>query len=120
MGFRHILFPVDFSPRCCGAVPFVRDFGTRHKAAVTLVHVIEPTPDVPRLKEETEQQLATFAMQELPLTPVTRMAEKGDPLRAHFRTRACVEADLIMMPAHGRGALRQQLLGSVTPPPIPN
>ncbi len=29
MSFRHILFPVDFSPRCYGAVPFVRALATR-------------------------------------------------------------------------------------------
>ena len=44
MSFRHILFPVDFSPRCYGAVPFVRALATRYKAAVTLVHVVEPPP----------------------------------------------------------------------------
>jgi len=41
MGFRHILFPVDFSPRCYGAVPFVKAFAARYKAALTLVHVVE-------------------------------------------------------------------------------
>jgi nucleotide-binding universal stress UspA family protein len=110
MGFRHILFPVDFSPRCYGAVPFVRALAARYKAAVTLVHVIEAT----HLKEETEQQLATFATQEFPLMSVTRMVEEGDPGACISELAQVWNADLIMMPTHGHGALRQQLLGSVT------
>ena len=110
MGFRHILFPVDFSPRCYGAAPFVRALGARFKAAVTLVHVIERTP----LKEEAEQQLTTFAMHEFPDMSVTRMVEEGDPGACISELAHVWNADLIMMPTHGHGALRQQLLGSVT------
>jgi nucleotide-binding universal stress UspA family protein len=127
MSFRHILFPVDFSPRCYGAVPFVRALATRYKAAVTLVHVVEPPPswasadggyvavlDMPRLKEEAEEQLATFAMQEFPHLSVTRMVEEGDPGACISELAHCWNADLIMMPTHGHGPLRRKLLGSVT------
>jgi nucleotide-binding universal stress UspA family protein len=127
MGFRHVLFPVDFSPRCYGAVPFVRALATRYKAAVTLVHVIELPPvwasadggyvavlDLPRLREEAEEQLATFAAQEFPHLPVTRMVEEGEPGKCISDLAHCWNADLIMMPTRGRGALSRKLLGSVT------
>jgi nucleotide-binding universal stress UspA family protein len=128
MSFRHILFPVDFSPRCYGAVPFVRALAARYKAAVTLVHVIEPPVawassdggygtefDVsPIRKEEAEQELATFATQEFPGMSVTRMVEEGDPGACISDLAHSWNSDLIMMPTHARGALGRKLLGSVT------
>lgn len=127
MGFRHILFPVDFSPRSYGAVPFVKAFAARYKAALTLVHVVEAPPvwasadggyitevDLPKLKEEAEQKLAAFAIEQFPHMPVTRMVEEGDPGACISDLAHCWNADLIMMPTHGRGAIRRKLLGSVT------
>ncbi len=127
MGFRHILFPVDFSKRCYGAVPFVKAFASRYKASVTLVHVVEPPPawaspdigytvefDLPGMRDEAEQKLAQFAMEQFPNMSVTRMVEQGDPGRCISDLAHCWNADLIMMPTHGRGAFRRKLLGSVT------
>jgi len=127
MGFRHILFPVDFSRRCYGAVPFVKAFAARYKAAITLVHVVERPPawvgtdggyavdlDLPRLREDAEQKLADFAVEQFPHISVTRMVEEGDPGRCISELAHCWNADLIMMPTHGRGAFRRKLLGSVT------
>jgi hypothetical protein len=37
--FKHILFPVDFSARCEGAVPFVDDMARRNRAKVTFISV---------------------------------------------------------------------------------
>jgi len=127
MGFRHILFPVDFSPRSYGAVPFVRALAARYRAAVTLVHVVEPPPtwvgidggyavepDMASLKSHAEQQLATFAMDEFPHLSVTRMVEEGDPGGCISDLAHSWHVDLIMMPTQGHGALHRALLGSVT------
>ena len=127
MGFRHILFPVDFSPRCYGAVPFVKAFAARYRAAVTLVHVVEPLPawvgadggyavdlESSSIKDDAERKLAAFAMDQFPHLSVTRMVEEGDPGRCISDLAHCWNADLIMMPTHGRGAIRRKLLGSVT------
>ncbi len=127
MGFRHILFPVDFSSRSYGAVPFVRALAARYRAAVTLVHVVErPSawvgadggfavePDMTELKAEAERQLANFAMEQFPHLSVTRMVEEGDPGGCISELAHCWNVDLIMMPTHGHGALRRKLLGSVT------
>ena len=40
--FKHILFPVDFSDRCTGAVPFVEAMARHHGAKVTLISVAHP------------------------------------------------------------------------------
>jgi nucleotide-binding universal stress UspA family protein len=109
MGFRHILFPIDYSPRCYSAVPFVRALAVRYKAAVTLVHVTSGDG-----REEAEQELETFAAQEFTDMPVTRMVEEGDPGACITDLAHAWNADLIMMPTHGHGTMRQQLLGSVT------
>lgn len=127
MGFHHILFPVDFSPRCYGAVPFVKAFAARYGAAVTLVHVVEPPPvwasvdgafpaecDVSQLKLDAEQELATFAMQQFSGMSVTRMVEEGDAGKCISDLAHNWNVDLIMMPSHARGAFRRKILGSVT------
>ena len=56
LAIRHILFPVDFSNRCCGAVPFVDAMATRFGAKVTLISVAQPftymgDPGVPIVHE---------------------------------------------------------------------
>jgi nucleotide-binding universal stress UspA family protein len=127
MGFSHILFPVEFSPECYDAAPFVKAFARRYKAAVTVVHVLEFPPvwaaadgcycpefNLPLLREEAEQRLAAFAMEQFPGISVTRMVEEGDPGRRVCELAHCWNADLIMMTTHGRGALGRALLGSVT------
>jgi nucleotide-binding universal stress UspA family protein len=108
-------------------VPFVKAFATRYKAAVTLVHVVERPPvwaaadsgyvavlDIPRLKADAEQELATFALEQFPRMSVTRMVEEGDPGKCISDLAHAWNADLIMMPTHGRGIFRRKLLGSVT------
>ncbi|MGH9353932.1 MAG: universal stress protein, partial [Terriglobia bacterium] len=39
---QKILFPVDFSPACVAAAPFIRRVANLHSAELTLLHVIEP------------------------------------------------------------------------------
>ena len=39
---NHILFPIDFSERCCSAVPFVESMASRYNARVTLFSVAQP------------------------------------------------------------------------------
>ncbi len=127
MSFRHILFPVDFSPRCYGAVPFVKSFAERYQAGITLVHVVEPPRawvsadggyapefDLQQARNDAEQKLAGFAMEQFPRNSVTRVVEEGDPASCISELAHRWNADLIMMPTHGRGALGRKLFGSVT------
>ena len=42
LAIKHILFPLDFSDRCCGAVPFVEAMASRYGAKITLISVARP------------------------------------------------------------------------------
>jgi hypothetical protein len=42
LNVQHILFPIDFSERCCGAVPFVESMARRYRARITLLSAIQP------------------------------------------------------------------------------
>ncbi len=39
---KHILFPIDFSERCCGAVPFVESMANHYDARITLFTAMQP------------------------------------------------------------------------------
>ena len=44
----RILFPFDFSDRCCHAVPFVRATANRFGAKITVISVVQPFADAAR------------------------------------------------------------------------
>lgn len=127
LAIKNILFPVDFSDRCCGAAPFVRAMAERFGARITVMGVISPywqaasgdlsaalMVDVDELKTDLEARLnGAFVKQFAGLT-VERVAEIGDPAESITRYAHTQGADLIMMPTHGYGPFRSLLLGSVT------
>jgi len=121
--FTHILFPVDFSARCEGAVPFVDDMARRNRAKVTLFSVAHPYyPAVMEAPLIDPQEL----LQELKSTldasytgcfqglEVNRIAMLGEPAQEITGWAHANGVDLVMMPSHGYGPFRQLLLGSVT------
>jgi len=119
------LFPLDFSNRCCDAVPFVEAMAIRFGATVTLMSVAEPvtyTGDPGgRLVLNTDEVLGELAAKldgaltnEFAHLPVERVAELGDPARTITDFAHKNKVDLIMMPTRGYGPLRNLLLGSVT------
>ncbi|HXJ44814.1 MAG TPA: universal stress protein [Bryobacteraceae bacterium] len=127
MGFRNILFPVDFSERSHAAVPHVKAMAERFCAAVTLLHVVEGPAawaiandggyyvefDMPRLLKEMDERLAAFAAVDFPSGAVTRMVETGDPGTSIAQLAKTWGTDLIMLPTHGHGLFRSALIGSV-------
>ena len=121
--FTHILFPVDFSARCDGAVPFVEDMASRNGAKVTLLSTAHPFyPAVMEAPLIDPQEL----LQELKATldaaftgcftglEVSRIALLGEPAQEIANWVRTHGVDLVMMPSHGYGPFRQLLLGSVT------
>jgi len=127
LNIKHILFPVDFSERSCGAVPFVAGMANRFGAKVTVISVAQPfwyagmgEPaypimfDTDQLKEDLQERLDTSFVNELAGIPVTRVAELGDPAEMILRYAKRENVDLIMMPSHGYGPFRSLLLGSTT------
>jgi nucleotide-binding universal stress UspA family protein len=126
-GIKHILFPIDFSDRCCAAVPFVEAMASRYEAKVTLISVAQPIyytgmgdPGGPivigtdTMISDLNERLESSLTQEFAHLKVARIAEIGDPARiiTHFARSNGV--DLIMMPTHGYGPFRRLLLGSIT------
>lgn len=125
-GFKHILFPVDFSERSCAAGPFIEAMANRFDAKVTLISVAQPVyytglgdPGGPvmvgteSLLLDLEERLSCAFTREYAHLRVTRVAEIGDPARVITQFAHSAGVDLIMMPTHGYGPFRQLLLGSV-------
>jgi len=123
---KHILFPIDFSDRCCAAAPFVDAMASRFGAKLTLMSVAPriwygamgepgvPVPSDDELKEEVQFRLDSAFVREFSHLPVERIAETGDPAETITRFAHTQGVDLIMMPTHGYGPFRSLLLGSVT------
>jgi len=128
MGFQRILFPVDFSDRSVSAARYVGAMAAFCGAKIALVHAVEdplkwygsPNPmkvveaDLPRALRESEECLERFADTHLAKADVSIAVEIVAPLELIEKTAHAVDADLIMMPTHGRGRFRAVLLGSVT------
>ena len=128
--FHRILFPVDFSERCKQAVPLVKAFAECHRAAVTVMHVVQiPAAwyggfdaacpvlfDIEEMEKTAELELAEFYAPAEGgkahgfATEVTH----GDPGPEIVEYAATTNVDLIMMPTHGYGKFRRLLLGSIT------
>jgi nucleotide-binding universal stress UspA family protein len=132
LNIRHILFPMDFSERCLGAVAFVESMARRYSARITLLSVAQPffyaamgDPGGEAVIVNTEELLQGLkARLDNSLTKdfaglrVDRVAKLGDPAQtiadfAHADSTATGGVDLIMMPTHGYGPFRSLLLGSV-------
>jgi nucleotide-binding universal stress UspA family protein len=126
-GFKHILFPIDFSDRCCGAVPFVDAMASRYSAKITLISVAEPMYyagmgdpggpimiNIDTILSDLKERLDNALTREFAHLSVGRIAELGDPARVIAEFAHANGVDLIMMPTHGYGPFRRLLLGSVT------
>jgi nucleotide-binding universal stress UspA family protein len=125
LAIKHILFPIDFSDRCCGAAPFVEALATRFGAKVTLISVAAPywypvDPGVPvmvdidEVQAQLQERLDQALTREFQSLDVRRVVEIGEPAEAITTFAHKEDVDLIMMPTHGYGPFRSLLLGSVT------
>src|SRR5215472_5747799 len=90
LAIKHILFPIDFSERCCGAAPFVESMARRFGAKITLISAAAPywyagDPGVPMIvdmdevKEQLERRLANSLTRELQGLEVQRVVDIGEP-----------------------------------------
>jgi nucleotide-binding universal stress UspA family protein len=124
---KHIVFPIDFSERCCGAVPFVESMASRYRAKITLLSAIQPfyygamgdpsggvVVDTEELLRDRQATLDSSLTKEFAHLRVERVAELGDPAQVITDFARTQGVDLIMMPTHGYGPFRSLLLGSVT------
>jgi nucleotide-binding universal stress UspA family protein len=124
---KHILFPIDFSERCCNVVPFVEAMARAHSAKITLLSVVQPfyyasmgdpgaamVVDLQELLQDLKTRLDGSLIRELAGLQVERVAMLGDPAQVITEFARTQGVDLIMMPTHGYGPFRRLLLGSVT------
>ena len=125
-GFRHILFPVDFSDRCRFLRPFVKSMAQRFDSKITLLHIVQIPAiwyggfdggypmmlDVPEMEDAAGIELNAFFE---PFDGVVdQVVKSGEPAQEITEFAAHHQVDLIMMPTHGYGKFRSLLLGSVT------
>lgn len=127
LNIKHILFPLDFSPRCCAAAPYVKAMAARFGAKVTLISILPPffytamgdpggpvMVDTDELLRDMSERLDSALVQEFAGMHVNRVADVGEPAETIAAFAKHENVDLIMMPTHGYGSFRSLLLGSVT------
>jgi nucleotide-binding universal stress UspA family protein len=127
LAIKNILFPIDFSERCCGAAPFVQGMASRFGSKITVMSVLYPfwqtgmgdpsaamAVDVNALKGDLEARLSGAFEREFAGIPVQRVVDVGEPADVITRFAQAEGVDLIMMPTHGYGPFRSLLLGSIT------
>jgi len=128
--FKHILFPIDFSPRSDATAPFVERMARVYASKITLMHVT-PLPidwyaplggppaiayDIESLLASGRNRLAEFKRSRFAgLAPefVDQYSEEGDPASSIVDYAGRSAVDLIMMATRGYGRFRSLLLGSV-------
>ncbi len=127
---QHVLFPVDFSPRCVRTVPYVREMVRTSNARLTLLHVVEVPLDwygiappatwdsLEEISRTGQQNLTNFGCEHFNdlarLTAVETVCDRGDPGHAILAQAEKKGVDLIMMPTHGDSPFRSFLVGSAT------
>jgi len=123
-GFRHILFPVDFSERSKAVCPYVTSFAAQFHAKITLLNVVQIPPgmpggidpsypvmfDYPALEPQIREVLKGYCDS----PGVERVVRLGEPALDIADYAKANDVDLIMLPTHGYGKFRSLLLGSVT------
>ena len=127
---KHILVPVDFSERCIAAAKHSVQLAKHFNADLTFMHVIDrPIYQPVELEgfdgerreaisaEEWSSSLANrlhdLAISLVQDVPVREVLVTGDPAREIERLARTEQADLLVIPTHGRGIFRTFLLGSV-------
>src|SRR6266700_231242 len=99
LAIKNILFPIDFSERCCGAAPFVQSMASRFGSKVTVMTVMYPfwqaglgdpampgvAVDTNELKADVEARLSGAFVREFAGIPVERVVEVGEPGEAITR-----------------------------------
>jgi nucleotide-binding universal stress UspA family protein len=120
---RKVVVPIDFSDDSFAAIDVARDL-VDDPANIFLVHVLHDVnpleeTDAARLAAEEQQRIAKAkAAIEVRLQPHHKGmqidAVVGDAGHALARYATDREADLIVMPSHGRTGLARMLIGSVT------
>jgi len=126
----RILVPVEFSPRCKGAVQYAEALSCHFHCEIVLLHVVIPplanfssfeamawssADDLAReLAVQRTADLEAFPCSTPADVGLRRVVLEGDPAQTIVEFASTEKCDLIVMPTHGYGPFRRFLLGSVT------
>jgi nucleotide-binding universal stress UspA family protein len=126
----RILVPVEFSPRCRGAVQYAEALSCHFHCEIVLLHVVIPplanfssfeamaytnADDLAReIALQRTADLEAFSCTAPADAAVRRVVLEGDPTQTIVEFASSENCDLIVMPTHGYGPFRRFLLGSVT------
>ncbi len=111
--FSHILFPTDFSDAANTAFEWFKPFAAEMGSRVTVLHAVDrdaggaEQEDADRLDRRVEE------LQAAGLEDATAMLEVGFPADVIDGVAAEEDVSMIVMSTHGRGALRELVVGSV-------
>ncbi len=124
---KRILVPVDFSPHSLAAMRFARDWAVRFRAAVCLLHVIEPVNTTapfgaqtmvlplprPGFRSKLRTELDALARKEFPRSKnVSVEVREGVPYDEIVKAAGKLKSDIIIISTHGRTGLMRVLMGS--------
>src|SRR5574341_1515835 len=122
--FRHLLVPLDGSGLAEAVLPATASLAERLGATVTLLHVMER--DAPATihgeRHLTEMGDAESYLQEVARRLALRdqavarhvhQPKEGDVARAIVQHAAELGVDLIVLSTHGRGGLRELVIGTI-------
>jgi nucleotide-binding universal stress UspA family protein len=126
----RILVPVEFSPRCRGAVQYAEALSCHFHCEIVLLHAVIPplanfssfeamaytnADDLAReIALQRTADLEAFSCTAPADAAVRRVVLEGDPTQTIVEFASSENCDLIVMPTHGYGPFRRFLLGSVT------
>jgi nucleotide-binding universal stress UspA family protein len=127
---KKILFPVDFSKPCEGALRYVESFAGRFQAELKIVHVVDlgayavwgttalwGAPAIDMSSEGAKwarEEMKVFLEKGIKYLNVTSQVLEGDPGIEIVAAARDSGADLIMIPTHGLSVFRRYILGSIT------
>jgi nucleotide-binding universal stress UspA family protein len=130
--FKRIVCAIDFSDCAMHALNYAMSLAQEADAALTVVHVIELPPDVPReahenvltgprslreyvaLAEEDRRRRLKDAIPDAvrAYCTVDTVLATGKPYQEILRVAGEQKADLLVVGVHGRGAVDRLLFGS--------
>ncbi|MEO8369295.1 MAG: universal stress protein [Candidatus Solibacter sp.] len=127
---NRLLVPVEFSPRCRGAVQYAEALASHFHCEIVLLHVVIPplanfssfeamayTSAADLAREIAAQR--TLQLDDFPCSvpadcSIRRLVLEGDPTQTIVDFAEREKCNLIVMPTRGYGPFRRFLLGSVT------
>jgi nucleotide-binding universal stress UspA family protein len=136
MFIRHLLVPVDFSPRSPAAFGYALEFARANGAQVTVLHVVSgparlrlraaavlgqsvPHASEAALADAREQLDALVGSFDHTGVIVRPRVEVGDPAATIAAIAAEDRHDLIILAVHERGRIAHELFGSVAASLLP-